>query len=606
MTSTKKNRVLSVLLAIVMVLALNTVFCFQVAYADTYDNWQYTLSNGKATLTAYIGTATTVTAPARINGYPVQSIAGIYSSSTKTKVTSITLSSGITEIGASAFKGYTSLSRVTIPSSVTTIGGSAFADCTSLTGVTIPANVTSIGSSAFENCTSLASVTMDCRATVIPKFAFSGCTKLAKVTLPASCKTIDNNAFNGCTSLSNIYLPDSVETINTNAFKNCSGIKGVLSLPNNIRTISEGAFYGCTGITSVLFPNKTKSIGDNAFYGCTALTAAYFGNSVSKIGSGAFAGCLALDKAVFGGEYVKIDQVFDYKNMPVVYYPSKSTTSWKSYTGAKRNYANTTKITLSGNRSAVVGGKTTLKATITPNTTSVGNLVYFSSSNPSIATVSSSGVVTAKSSGSVVITATTINGTTASTTIKVNPKAVTNVTAVPLTTSSVKITWNAGSESTAYIIYRSTSANGTYTKLATTLNRTYTDKGLTKGKTYYYKVRAYMNSGSVAYQSTMSPAVSVKATSPAPATVKATKYKAGTATIQWSKAIGAEGYQVAYATSPNGTFYAAKDVTSGSTLALRKGGLTPGKTYYFKVRSYITVNGTKVYSNFTNTVAVKV
>lgn len=606
MTSTKTNRVVSVLLAIVMILALNTVFCFQVAYADTYENWQYTVSNGKANLTAYIGTATTVTVPAKINGYTVQTVSGIYTTNYKTKVVSIIISSGVKEIGASAFKGYSSLSRVTIPDSVTNIGASAFADCSSLAGITLPSSVTSIGSSAFQNCTSLSTATLSCRATTIPKSAFSGCSKLANVTLPNACTTIDANAFNGCTALTNIYLPDSITTINSNAFYNCKSLKGTLSLPFNVKTIDEFAFSGCTGLTSVIVPNKAKTIGDNAFSNCTSLSTAYFGNNVSKVGSGVFAGCLALDKAVFGGEYVKLTSVFDSKNVPTVYYPSGSMTSWKSYSGVKKAYSNTTAITLSGSKTAVVGGTTTLKATITPNTSSVGNLCFFSSSNPAIASVNSNGVVTGKTGGSVTITATTINGTTTSTTVKITPKKVTNVKAVPVTTSSAKITWSSGTNVTGYIVYRSSTANGTYTKVGTTLSTTYTDKGLTKGKTYYYKVRAYVTSGSASYQSAMSAAASVKATSPAPATIKGTKYKSGYATIQWTKAIGAEGYQVAYATSPNGTYYVAKTITSGSTLALRKGGLTPGKTYYFKVRSYITVNGTKVYSNFTNTVAVKV
>lgn len=606
MTSTKTNRVVSVLLAIVMVLALNTVFCFQTAYAESYGSWHYTVSNGKANLTAYVGADTTVTVPATINGYTVQSVSGIYTTNFKSKVVSIIISNGVKEIGASAFKGYSALTRVTIPDSVTKIGGSAFADCTSLSGITLPSSVASIGSSAFQNCTSLTTVTLNCKATTIPNAAFSGCEKLTNVTLPNSCTTIDSNAFNGCTALTNIYLPDTITTINSNAFLNCKNLKGTLSLPFNIKTIDEFAFSGCTGITSVIIPNKARTIGDNAFSNCTALTSVYFGNSVKTLGTGVFVGCTAINKAVFGGEYVKLTSVFDSKNVPTVYYPSGSMTSWKSYSGTKKAYSNTTSISLSGNKTVVVGGTTTLKATIVPNTSSVGNLCFYSTSNPAIASVNSNGVVTGKTGGSVTITATTINGTTTSATVKVTPKAVTNVKAVPVTTSSVKVTWSSGTNVTGYNVYRSTSANGTYTKIGTTLSTTYTDKGLTKGKTYYYKVRAYVSSGSASYQSAMSAVASVKATSPAPSTIKGSKYKSGYATIQWSKAIGAEGYQVAYATSPNGTFYAAKTITSGSTLALRKGGLTPGKTYYFKVRSYITVNGTKVYSNFTNTVAVKV
>lgn len=607
MTTTKRNRVLSVMLAIVMVLALNTVFCFQTAFAASTDNWQYSVSNNRATITAYVGTDTSITVPAIINGYAVHSVSGIYSkTSLKNKLTSIKLSSGIKEIGASAFKGYEGLTSVSIPSTVTKIGGSAFAECTSLATITIPSSVTSMGASVFQNCTKLRSVTLSNKLTAIPSDTFSGCTKLTTVAMPNSCTEISENAFYNCTSLTSISLPDTITTIGANAFRYCKGFKGSFALPASVKTIEELAFADCTGLTTVIIPNKAKSVGNNVFNNCTALTTVYFGNGITKIGSNVFTDCAKLTKVVFGGSYVSLSSAFDRKYIPTVYYPSNLRSSWDKYAGEKKGYAPTTAIKLTGSANAVVGSAMSIKATITPNTSSVGNLCYYSSSNPAIASVSPDGVITGKTGGSVTITATTINGTTTSKVIKVNPKAVTNVKAVPVTSSSVKVTWSSGTNVSGYIVYRATSANGTYSKIGTTLSTTYTDKGLTKGKTYYYKVRAYVTSGTTTFQSELSTAASVKATSPAPATIKGTKYSAGTATIQWSKAIGAEGYQVAYATSPNGTFYAAKTITSGSSLALRKGGLTPGKTYYFKVRSYITVNGTKVYSNFTNTVAVKV
>lgn len=56
------------------------------------------------------------------------------------------------------------------------------------------------------------------------------------------------------------------------------------------------------------------------------------------------------------------------------------------------------------------------------------------------------------------------------------------------------IKWNKNPKVTGYYIYRSTSKNGTYSKVATiSKNSTtsYTNKKLTKGKTYYYKMKCY-------------------------------------------------------------------------------------------------------------------
>ena len=43
---------------------------------------------------------------------------------------------------------------------------------------------------------------------------------------------------------------------------------------------------------------------------------------------------------------------------------------------------------------------------------------------------------------------------------------------------------------TKYYVYRATSKNGKYTKVATVTATTYRDSKAKKGKTYYYKVKA--------------------------------------------------------------------------------------------------------------------
>ncbi|MCC3868756.1 fibronectin type III domain-containing protein [Terrisporobacter mayombei] len=60
--------------------------------------------------------------------------------------------------------------------------------------------------------------------------------------------------------------------------------------------------------------------------------------------------------------------------------------------------------------------------------------------------------------------------------------------------TSVKVSWNEAKYAGGYEIYRSTSKDGKYTKVATIKNgntTSYTNRSLTKGRTYYYKIRAY-------------------------------------------------------------------------------------------------------------------
>jgi hypothetical protein len=75
-------------------------------------------------------------------------------------IKTVTISSGVTNIGDYAFSGFKNLTSVTIPSSVTGICDHAFTGCSSLLNVTIPNSVTSIGEYAFADCTNLTSITI--------------------------------------------------------------------------------------------------------------------------------------------------------------------------------------------------------------------------------------------------------------------------------------------------------------------------------------------------------------------------------------------------------------------------------------------------------------
>lgn len=56
--------------------------------------------------------------------------------------------------------------------------------------------------------------------------------------------------------------------------------------------------------------------------------------------------------------------------------------------------------------------------------------------------------------------------------------------------AAVKISWKKVPGAKKYTVYRATSKNGKYKKIATTSKLTYTNKNLKKGKVYYYKVKA--------------------------------------------------------------------------------------------------------------------
>ncbi|WP_455538673.1 hypothetical protein [Terrisporobacter sp.] len=64
------------------------------------------------------------------------------------------------------------------------------------------------------------------------------------------------------------------------------------------------------------------------------------------------------------------------------------------------------------------------------------------------------------------------------------------------------------------------------------------------------------------------------------------------------KISGASGYEVYRATSKSGKYSKIKTITKNSTVSYINSSLTKNKTYYYKVISYRTVSGKKIYSSY--------
>ncbi|MBQ3940768.1 MAG: leucine-rich repeat protein [Oscillospiraceae bacterium] len=126
-----------------------------VAEAAVSGDWQYTVSSGKATITGYTGTATSITIPGTLGG-----------------------------------------------KTVVAIGSEAFMSNQKLTSVTVPASVTVIRDFAFNSCSKLNTVEVKGSAH-IEELAFGYCTALTNAKLHQNC-TSDEGAFNDCTALTKL------------------------------------------------------------------------------------------------------------------------------------------------------------------------------------------------------------------------------------------------------------------------------------------------------------------------------------------------------------------------------------------------------------------
>ena len=216
----------------------------------------------------------------------------------------ITVEDGVTDIGNSAFAGFTSLESVILPESLTAIGSNAFIGCSSLKSVNIPEKVRIIGDGAFKDCTQLRNANLTCSVTEIGQYTFKGCSVLNIVTLPQQLKSIGDYAFADCPLLTQIDLPASVSALGEYTFMNCGNVKA-LTLSYGIPTIPKGAFAGC-GFTAFDIPSSVTAIGEYAFSGCKSLQSINIPNSVNVIGQGAFGGCSSLTGVILPSSVVSI------------------------------------------------------------------------------------------------------------------------------------------------------------------------------------------------------------------------------------------------------------------------------------------------------------
>jgi lactocepin len=90
----------------------------------------------------------------------------------------------------------------------------------------------------------------------------------------------------------------------------------------------------------------------------------------------------------------------------------------------------------------------------------------------------------------------------------------------------------------------------------------------------------------------------------APKSPKAAVNSKSKITVSWKQVSGADGYEIRRATSKSGSYKKVGDV-KGDTVKFANTKLTADKTYYYKVRAYITVDEKKVYGKYTAVVSAK-
>ncbi|MBR1392267.1 MAG: leucine-rich repeat protein [Ruminococcus sp.] len=118
------------------------------AFKGVFNSYDYYVQNGYAAISAYKGSATSVSVPSSIGRWKVGSIgrAAFINNST---ITSVTLPNTVEYIGINAFAACSALTKINIPASVKEIDRDAFIYDTKLNDISLPEGLETLGPGAL-------------------------------------------------------------------------------------------------------------------------------------------------------------------------------------------------------------------------------------------------------------------------------------------------------------------------------------------------------------------------------------------------------------------------------------------------------------------------
>ena len=540
-----KKRILSILLAVLMLLSalplgmVDTAYAAALASGKCGDSATWTLdSTGTLTIS---GTGATYNYDMDDDG---NSAAPWCTKARIQRVNKVVVNSGITELGYSMFSNCTQLTSVSLPSGLKRIGSCLFLGCIRLSAITIPSSVTTIESNAFTHCDSIAAITLPSGLRTMGDAVCSQMAKLTTATVSGGVTYLSNYAFNDCPSLKTITLPNTVKSIGICAFRYDTALKdvyfnGSVTQWTSIQIAGEGnsALYNadvhCTGLSAPTVTGGNDAQGRptlkwNAVSGAakyevyrarsrsgeyikysTVTGTSYTNTSYIEDGNTYYYKVRALDANGTAGAWSSIVSV-SYRaastgtlSAPTVTGGNDSqgrpTLTWKAVTGAAKY-----EVYRARSRSGEYIKYSTVTGTSYTNTSYIenGNTYYYK-----VRALKSDGTAGAWSS----IVSVTYKQTLSAPAVTGGNDAQGRPT----------LKWKAVSGAAKYEVYRARSKDGDYIKYSTVTGTSYTNTSyIENGNTYYYKVRALDANGTAGAWSSI---VSVTYRKPAAATVASGK-----------------------------------------------------------------------------------
>ncbi|MBP5135162.1 MAG: hypothetical protein ILP24_05320, partial [Paludibacteraceae bacterium] len=153
------------------------------------------------------------------------------------------------------------------------------------------------------------------------------------------------------------------------------------------------------------------------------------------------------------------------------------------------------------------------------------------------------------------------------------------VTATAAGTNRINLSWGAVDAATSYEVYRSTSSDGTYTKVGTPTANSYTDNAVNPNTTYFYKVVSVNGANHSAYSKVASAKTDAL---PTPISgLKTDEVQSQQISLSWNDSSNANSYNIYRSADGEHFSLVASNV---STKNYTDTQLHPETTYYYKVQ----------------------
>lgn len=165
--------------------------------------------------------------------------------------------------------------------------------------------------------------------------------------------------------------------------------------------------------------------------------------------------------------------------------------------------------------------------------------------------------------------------------------------------TTVQLSWRKANV-TGYKIYRKKDS-GKYTCIKTIKGNatiSYKDQTVAPGHSYSYRIRGYQAEDGSTYYSAYTSVKTANIKMAVPCIRKAAITSKKKVKLTWKRDSKATGYYIYRSNKKKGGYKKVKTISKNKTLTWTDGGVKAGKTYYYKIRSYVKTSSGKGTSSY--------